>query len=60
MRLGWTRHRREFGQLDFFNQVLAIGETIAHLTVLGRSGLVTQRTDGDVILYAAAAPGQPS
>jgi hypothetical protein len=28
--------------------------------VLGRSGLVTQRTDGDVILYAAAAPGQPS
>ena len=60
MRLGWTRHRREFGELDFFNQVLAIGETIAHLTVLGRSGLVTQRTDGDVVLHAAAAPGQPS
>jgi glyoxylase-like metal-dependent hydrolase (beta-lactamase superfamily II) len=60
LRLGWTRHRREFGELDFFNQVLAIGETIAHLTVLGRSGLVTQRADGDVVLYATAAPGQPS
>jgi glyoxylase-like metal-dependent hydrolase (beta-lactamase superfamily II) len=57
MRLGWTRHRREFGELDFFNQILAIGETIAHLTVLGRSGLVTQRSDGDVVLYSAATPG---
>jgi glyoxylase-like metal-dependent hydrolase (beta-lactamase superfamily II) len=60
MRLGWTRHRREFGELDLFNQILAIGETIAHLTVLGRSGLVTQRSDGDVVLYSAATTGEPS
>ena len=60
LRLGWTRHRRELGELDFFNQVLAIGETVAHLTVLGRSGLVTQRTDGDVVLYSTATPGQAS
>jgi len=57
MRLGWTRHRREFAELDLFNQILAIGETIAHLTVLGRSGLVIQRSDGDVVLYSTAVPG---
>ena len=60
MRLGWTRHRRAFDELDTFNQILAIGETIAHLTVLGRSGLVTQRPDGDVVLYSAAASGGAS
>ncbi|HEY6786239.1 MAG TPA: MBL fold metallo-hydrolase [Trebonia sp.] len=60
VRLGWTRHRREFRDLDRFNQVLAIGETIAHLTLLCRSGLVRQRTEGELALYCATAPGEPS
>jgi glyoxylase-like metal-dependent hydrolase (beta-lactamase superfamily II) len=60
MRLGWTRHRRELRDLDPFNQMLAIGETIAHLTVLGRSGLVRQRTEGELVLYSATALGEPS
>ena len=60
MRLGWTRHRRDFRDLDSFNQMLAIGETIAHLTVLGRSGLVRERAEGDLVLYSATAPGDGS
>jgi glyoxylase-like metal-dependent hydrolase (beta-lactamase superfamily II) len=59
-RLGWTRHRREFRDLDHFNQMLAIGEAIAHLTVLGRSGLLRERNDGELVLYSATGPGEPS
>ncbi|MFR9731221.1 MBL fold metallo-hydrolase [Saccharopolyspora sp. MS10] len=33
-RLGWTRRERNFADLDVFNQVLAVGETAAHLNVL--------------------------
>jgi hypothetical protein len=53
LRLGWTRHRREFRDLDLFNQMLAIGETIAQLTLLVRSGLVRQRTEDELVLYSA-------
>ena len=43
----WTRHRRHFDDLDLFNQVLAVNETVAHLTVLVERGLATeQRVDG--------------
>jgi len=52
-RLGWTRHRRQFDDLDVFNKMLAIGETIAHLDVLIRSGLVRRRTEDGLILYSA-------
>jgi glyoxylase-like metal-dependent hydrolase (beta-lactamase superfamily II) len=55
-RLGWTRHHREFHELDPFNQMLAIGETIAHLTVLGRAGLVRQRSQDQLVLYSAVTP----
>lgn len=32
--LGWTRRERSFAELDMFNQILAVGETLAHLDVL--------------------------
>ena len=42
--LTWTRHKRHIDDLDMFNQVLAIHETMAHLRVLGERGLVTEVT----------------
>ncbi len=37
-RLGWTRRHTPLGELDPFNQVLAILETVAHLEVLAERG----------------------
>ena len=39
-RLGWTRRNRRFDELDEFNQILAVHETIAHLRVLAERDLV--------------------
>ena len=39
-RLGWTRRGRRLDELDEFNQILAVHETIAHLRVLAERGLV--------------------
>ncbi|WP_127784303.1 MBL fold metallo-hydrolase [Rhodococcus sp. X156] len=36
--LRWTRHKRSYADLDIFNQVLAIGETAAHLDLLVHQG----------------------
>jgi glyoxylase-like metal-dependent hydrolase (beta-lactamase superfamily II) len=45
--LGWTRHNRRFGELDFFNQIMAVNETMAHLIVLVERGELTRaRVDG--------------
>jgi glyoxylase-like metal-dependent hydrolase (beta-lactamase superfamily II) len=43
-RLTWTRRQRSFGELDMFNQILAIFETMAHLRVLVERGAVTELT----------------
>ncbi|MFI9009013.1 MBL fold metallo-hydrolase [Actinosynnema sp. NPDC053489] len=52
--LGWTRRQRSFADLDLFNQVLATGETAAHLDVLVHRGLVTtERGDDGVVRYSA-------
>jgi glyoxylase-like metal-dependent hydrolase (beta-lactamase superfamily II) len=56
--LGWTRRRRAFGDLDPFNQMLAVTETVAHLKVLVASGLLTA-AGGDVVTYRAAAGAPP-
>jgi glyoxylase-like metal-dependent hydrolase (beta-lactamase superfamily II) len=40
--LGWTRRAVPFGDLDDFNRMLAVNETVAHLDVLvarGRAGV---------------------
>ena len=40
----WTRRQRAFADLDLMNQVLATGETGAHLEVLALRGQLTRRT----------------
>jgi glyoxylase-like metal-dependent hydrolase (beta-lactamase superfamily II) len=52
--LGWTRRRRSFHELDPFNQMLAVTETVAHLAVLVESGALTV-TGRDVEVYSAAS-----
>jgi glyoxylase-like metal-dependent hydrolase (beta-lactamase superfamily II) len=45
--LTWTRRKRAFDELDLFNQILAIHETMAHLVVLVERGWLTSSvTDG--------------
>ncbi|MGI8761618.1 MAG: MBL fold metallo-hydrolase [Jatrophihabitantaceae bacterium] len=46
-RLGWTRHHRTFAELDVLNQMIAVHETMAHLTVLVECrGLTATAVDG--------------
>jgi glyoxylase-like metal-dependent hydrolase (beta-lactamase superfamily II) len=48
-RLGWTRINRRFGELDLYNQVLAVVETAAHLDVLVETGRISKtEVDGTV------------
>ena len=47
--LRWTRHHRQLADLDLFNQIMAVHETMAHLQVLVERGvLVNERIDGIV------------
>ena len=43
--VGWTRRKRALTELDPFNGMLAILETLAHLRVLESSGKVTRTMD---------------
>jgi glyoxylase-like metal-dependent hydrolase (beta-lactamase superfamily II) len=52
--LTWTRRERSLGELDDFNQMLAIGETVAHLRVLVSGGLLRSAEEGLVTIYSAA------
>ena len=46
-RLGWTRRQHKLDDLDLFNKILAIQETMAHLDVLVERGwLARSMTDG--------------
>jgi glyoxylase-like metal-dependent hydrolase (beta-lactamase superfamily II) len=50
--LPWTRRQRKFADLDPMNQLLAVGETAAHLEVLHVRGTITRETSPDgVDLY---------
>lgn len=51
-KLGWTRRGRRFAELDLFNQVLATGETAAHLDVLVHRGLLTAEEADGAVRYA--------
>ena len=61
--VGWTRRRRRLTELDPFNQVLAILETLAHLRVLQARGAVVRTVDSSgASLYnapPAAIPAAP-
>ncbi|MDT4920043.1 MAG: hypothetical protein QOI15_945 [Pseudonocardiales bacterium] len=50
--LTWTRRRRSFGELDMFNQILAIHETMAHLRVLVERRLLTETTMDGIVHFA--------
>jgi glyoxylase-like metal-dependent hydrolase (beta-lactamase superfamily II) len=58
-RLGWTRRDTPFDKLDPFNQILAIGETNAHLVVLSERGHLLRSVDGNgLITYEPVPPRQ--
>ena len=42
--LPWTRHRRSIDDLDLFNRILAVNETVAHLRVLVERGVADRDT----------------
>jgi glyoxylase-like metal-dependent hydrolase (beta-lactamase superfamily II) len=52
--LTWTRRRRAFDDLDMFNQILAIHETMAHLVVLVERGWLTSTTTAGITHFARA------
>jgi glyoxylase-like metal-dependent hydrolase (beta-lactamase superfamily II) len=49
--LAWTRRGRRFAELDVFNQVLAVLETVAHLDVLAERGRLARREQGGPVEY---------
>jgi glyoxylase-like metal-dependent hydrolase (beta-lactamase superfamily II) len=50
--LGWTRRQRRLAELDTFNQVLAVNETMAHLDVLVERAWLTRTNVDGVAHYA--------
>lgn len=54
--IGWTHRRRPFSDLDMFNQMLAVSETLAHLTVLVAEGSL--HADGDEVLHYSVVSGR--
>lgn len=54
LKLGWTRRNRHLEDLDVFNQILAIGETSAHLDVLAERGVLRAADRDGVTEYATA------
>ena len=51
-RLGWTRRQRKLAELDPFNQMLAVTETMAHLDLLVHQGRMLLSTVDDVRHYS--------
>jgi glyoxylase-like metal-dependent hydrolase (beta-lactamase superfamily II) len=51
--LGWTGRRRRFADLDTFNQMLAVHETVAHLDVLVEQHRLTRTVTDDVAHYTS-------
>ncbi|MFI6031314.1 MBL fold metallo-hydrolase [Amycolatopsis magusensis] len=54
LRLGWTRRQRALGDLDAFNQCLAVNETAAHLDLLAHRGALTLSEVDGVRHYSVA------
>jgi glyoxylase-like metal-dependent hydrolase (beta-lactamase superfamily II) len=55
-RLRWTRRERQLGELDPFNQMLAVIETRAHLELLVAQGRLASTVEDGVTIYRAAGP----
>lgn len=54
--LPWTRRERHFSELDSFNQMLAVNETVAHLELLAERGAL-QREMADLRVEFTVAAG---
>jgi glyoxylase-like metal-dependent hydrolase (beta-lactamase superfamily II) len=54
-RVGWTSRDRALADLDVFNQMLAVNETIAHLDVLVERGALRAEPSGGVRHYLPEA-----
>jgi glyoxylase-like metal-dependent hydrolase (beta-lactamase superfamily II) len=52
--LTWTRRERRLAELDLFNQILAVQETMAHLEVLVERGLLTRNVADGIVHFAVA------
>ncbi len=52
--LTWTRHRRAFDELDTFNQIMAVHETMAHLEVLAERGGLTRAVADGIVRFTPA------
>jgi glyoxylase-like metal-dependent hydrolase (beta-lactamase superfamily II) len=52
--LPWTRHERRFGELDVFNAALASMETLAHLDLLVRRGVLARDLADGLAAYVTA------
>ena len=52
--LGWTRRHKQFDELDMFNQIMAVNETVAHLVVLVERGWLARETVDGIIRYRRA------
>lgn len=50
--IGWTRRGRRFAELDTFNQMLAVHETVAHLRLLVEDGELRASTADGITHYA--------
>jgi len=55
--LRWTRRERQLGELDPFNQMLAVIETRAHLELLAAQGRLVSSVQDGVVFYEV--PGLP-
>jgi glyoxylase-like metal-dependent hydrolase (beta-lactamase superfamily II) len=53
--LRWTRREKRLDELDEFNQMLAIGETGAHLALLVAQGRLSQTVDEEIYRYLPAS-----
>ena len=53
--LKWTRSDRDLTELDAFNCMLAVLETVTHLELLVRNGQVRHDDDDGLRTYALAA-----
>jgi glyoxylase-like metal-dependent hydrolase (beta-lactamase superfamily II) len=52
--LTWTRRQHQLADLDLFNQVMAVNETMAHLVVLAERGWLSRTEDDGVVHFARA------
>jgi glyoxylase-like metal-dependent hydrolase (beta-lactamase superfamily II) len=50
----WTRHRRKFDDLDMFNQIMAVQETMAHLSVLVERSRLARTIEDGIVHFTAA------